>query len=290
MSAWARTIPSSPRPTAASDFGTQLGRAFVSVIPAQEARRVNGESKTKELPPASTEPADRSSRGHLERPSSDPQTGEVGCPPPLRRFRAEEGPHRIGAKPCFPTSPVTTCSGSRPGGCGCAGRAVADVQAIVASRRRESGRGDDDPHPPSLSAAETPRISSSQARQANADGRGLQLAITPKGRPNAPDRHGRHRPEPEDGGPTLGYWLGMPSWGEGYATEAARALIDAFFAYTATSSELVGVGAGHQPGLAAGPGEVRLRLSWARGSIASRRAAASSRSIISASTGAPGKA
>jgi RimJ/RimL family protein N-acetyltransferase len=33
------------------------------------------------------------------------------------------------------------------------------------------------------------------------------------------------------GYPELGYWLGVPYWGNGYATEAARALID--FAFTA---------------------------------------------------------
>ena len=38
-------------------------------------------------------------------------------------------------------------------------------------------------------------------------------------------------PDPETGKPSLGYWLGTPYWGKGYATEAARALIDAFFAY-----------------------------------------------------------
>ena len=64
------------------------------------------------------------------------------------------------------------------------------------------------------------------------------------------------------GEPHLGYWLGTPHWGQGYATEAARALIDAFFAYT-DERGAHRVGAGHQPGLAAGPREVRLRLSWA---------------------------
>jgi len=33
-----------------------------------------------------------------------------------------------------------------------------------------------------------------------------------------------------DGVPELGYWLGVPFWGNGYATEAARALIDHAFA------------------------------------------------------------
>jgi RimJ/RimL family protein N-acetyltransferase len=32
-----------------------------------------------------------------------------------------------------------------------------------------------------------------------------------------------------DGGPELGYWISVPSWGQGFATEAARAVIDHAF-------------------------------------------------------------
>ena len=85
------------------------------------------------------------------------------------------------------------------------------------------------PHPYSAEDAERFVF---HARQTNADGHGLQLAITPKGRPNAPIGMVGIGPSPEDGRPHLGYWLGSPHWGEGLATEAARALIDAFFAYT----------------------------------------------------------
>jgi RimJ/RimL family protein N-acetyltransferase len=35
--------------------------------------------------------------------------------------------------------------------------------------------------------------------------------------------------EDRNGVPELGYWLGVPFWGNGYATEAARALIDHAF-------------------------------------------------------------
>ena len=36
--------------------------------------------------------------------------------------------------------------------------------------------------------------------------------------------------DPRQDGVELGYWLGVPFWGRGYATEAARALIDYAFA------------------------------------------------------------
>ena len=35
--------------------------------------------------------------------------------------------------------------------------------------------------------------------------------------------------EPRDSGAEIGYWLGAPFWGRGYATEAVRALIDHAF-------------------------------------------------------------
>ncbi len=35
--------------------------------------------------------------------------------------------------------------------------------------------------------------------------------------------------EPRESGPEIGYWLGAPHWGQGYSTEAARALIDHAF-------------------------------------------------------------
>ena len=73
-----------------------------------------------------------------------------------------------------------------------------------------------------------------EARDANAAGRRLTMAITLGAAPAeligvvgiACDRG----PDP-----FLGYWLGTPFWGQGYATEAARALIDAHFAYSAAA-------------------------------------------------------
>ena len=73
-----------------------------------------------------------------------------------------------------------------------------------------------------------------EARRANADGRALHMAITRKGKPAAIGMIGIG-PAPEGfwdaGRPHLGFWVGTPHWGQGFATEAACALVDAFFAY-----------------------------------------------------------
>src|ERR1043166_2784008 len=53
--------------------------------------------------------------------------------------------------------------------------------------------------------------------------------------------------------PELGYWLGVPFWGNGYATEAVRAVIDHAFADLAF--EALGAGArGPHPGSGRGLG------------------------------------
>ncbi len=90
-----------------------------------------------------------------------------------------------------------------------------------------------------------------KARKANALGRALRLAITPKAKPNQLiGMVGIEAPAEDEADPFLGYWLGAPHWGRGFATEAARALLDAFFAYT---------------------GEARLAASARRDNVASRR-------------------
>jgi RimJ/RimL family protein N-acetyltransferase len=78
-----------------------------------------------------------------------------------------------------------------------------------------------------------------ETRKANALGHALGLAITPKRKPNQLIGMVGIRPSPEgEPEPLLGYWLGQPYWGRGYMSEAARALVDAFFAY-ADGRELV---------------------------------------------------
>jgi RimJ/RimL family protein N-acetyltransferase len=68
------------------------------------------------------------------------------------------------------------------------------------------------------------------ARKGNATGCSLQLAIAPR---QVPDQFlGVIGARAKDGQMDMGYWLGEPHWGQGFATEAAHALIDAVFTYT----------------------------------------------------------
>jgi RimJ/RimL family protein N-acetyltransferase len=108
----------------------------------------------------------------------------------------------------------------------------ADVQAIhrLAGERDVAEMTASIPHPYPPEAAVTFVF---EARKANALGRALQLAVTPKKKPNQLiGMIGILPPMDEEAAPFLGYWIGRPHWGKGYATEAARALVDAWFAYT----------------------------------------------------------
>lgn len=69
-----------------------------------------------------------------------------------------------------------------------------------------------------------------RARGAMLAGSELVFAVAPKARPNA--LVGMVGIHPTAQGPALGYWIGKEHWGQGYAREAARALIDAAFTYT----------------------------------------------------------
>ena len=71
-----------------------------------------------------------------------------------------------------------------------------------------------------------------ESRKGNALGRFLRMAVAPRKKPAQLIGMIGIEPGPEDGRPHLGYWIGSPYWARGYATEAARALVDAWFAYT----------------------------------------------------------
>lgn len=81
------------------------------------------------------------------------------------------------------------------------------------------------PHPYPTQAVE-PFIFAT--RKGNALGEHLVLAITPRSKPNELiGMIGAHKQA--SGTPFIGYWLGTPHWGKGYATEAVQALIDTLF-------------------------------------------------------------
>jgi RimJ/RimL family protein N-acetyltransferase len=77
-------------------------------------------------------------------------------------------------------------------------------------------------------------------RAANAEGGRIGLIIAPRSRPG--DVLGmvsvQRAPASQSMSDqvTLGYWLGVPHWGNGMMTEAAQALIDALFMYTTEKS------------------------------------------------------
>jgi RimJ/RimL family protein N-acetyltransferase len=84
------------------------------------------------------------------------------------------------------------------------------------------------PHPYAPEAAEAFVI---ESRRTNTEGRGLLMAVTPRAKPGS--LIGMVGIGPcASGTPQISFWLGLPHWGEGYGTEAVRALVDAFFAYT----------------------------------------------------------
>jgi RimJ/RimL family protein N-acetyltransferase len=105
----------------------------------------------------------------------------------------------------------------------------ADAAAIVrqAGEKAVAEMTSSIPHPLALHQVEDVVL---RARRANAEGLALTMAIAPRSRPA--DLVGVIAIEPKAHGLHLGYWIGAAHWGKGLATEAARALVDAFFAYT----------------------------------------------------------
>jgi RimJ/RimL family protein N-acetyltransferase len=103
-----------------------------------------------------------------------------------------------------------------------------DVPAIVelAGDRAVAEMTADIPHPLERHAVEEFLV---KVRSANSAGTGLTLALTGRGAPGS--LIGLIGIAGTDGTPHLGYWLGQPYWGRGLMTEAAAALVHAFFAY-----------------------------------------------------------
>ena len=111
---------------------------------------------------------------------------------------------------------------------------TADTQAVarLAGEKQVAAMTARVPHPYRQSDAEQYVL---ESRQTNAEGRGLRFVIAPVTRPDQPigsiGVEARTADEAE-----FGYWLGLPHWGKGHATEAAQALIDTVFAITAVKA------------------------------------------------------
>lgn len=107
---------------------------------------------------------------------------------------------------------------------------VADANAIqrLAGEKTIAEMTANIPHPYPDGAAEQFVF---KQRKSNALGESLSLAITLKHKPNAligmVGVGGR-----DAASPNFGFWLGADYWGKGYATEAARSVIDAAFTLT----------------------------------------------------------
>lgn len=86
------------------------------------------------------------------------------------------------------------------------------------------------PYPPDLAASFI-----AAAREANGAGEQLQLVIADRAEPSTLLGAIGIVKAAEGEAYTLGYWLGRPYWGQGFATEAAHAIIDATFLYTPIS-------------------------------------------------------
>ena len=97
---------------------------------------------------------------------------------------------------------------------------LADVQALVrlAGEKAVAEMTGRIPHPYTPEHADRFVF---ETRRNNANGHGLTLVITPKGRPNAAIGAVGIEPDPEHGGPRPGYLPGTPHWGGGIATGAA---------------------------------------------------------------------
>src|SRR3954449_3057759 len=146
--------------------------------------------------------------------SSRPENGQApdprggGTPPPLRRLRPGKGrPDR--SKTMFPDLTRDDVFRLETRGLWLRWARLADAQAIVrlAGEKSVAEMTARIPHPYHPDDAERFIFMS---RRSNADGQGLQLAITPKGRPNSLIGMVGIGPDPEMGKPSLGYWLGTP--------------------------------------------------------------------------------
>lgn len=99
--------------------------------------------------------------------------------------------------------------------------------AVLSGDKAVAGMTANIPHPnPPHAAAQFIE----QARAANEAGTALTLAMTMKASPD--EVVGMIGVEQVSGDAELGYWIGQPFWGRGFATQAVRALVDMTFVLT----------------------------------------------------------
>jgi RimJ/RimL family protein N-acetyltransferase len=102
----------------------------------------------------------------------------------------------------------------------------AKVIARLANNRKIAEMTSLIPHPYGVDDARTWIESLSEG------GRGWTFAVTAKAEGGAFIGACGYGRRPDDEEPEIGYWIGEPYWGRGYATEAVRAVIDHLFSVT----------------------------------------------------------
>ena len=80
-----------------------------------------------------------------------------------------------------------------------------------------------------------------ETRRNNSDGQSIGLVITPNAKPEQAIGAITLAPTEVEGELVIGYWLGVPFWGRGYASEAVNGMIDIGFGLSRASRIIASV-------------------------------------------------